>query len=67
TFNARRRVSFMTAFAFMLVFGLVSLDPAVVLFLFFLGYGLSGWCYAGWLSAKGLPSPFARHGTDATS
>ncbi|MFN5807703.1 MAG: CDP-diacylglycerol--serine O-phosphatidyltransferase [Burkholderiales bacterium] len=61
TLNARRRVSFMTAFAFMLVFGLVSLDPALVLFLFFLGYGLSGWIYAGWLRAKGRPSPFARH------
>jgi len=61
TMNPRRRVSFMTAFTLMLGFGLVSLEPSLLLFLFFLGYGVSGRVYAVWLRSKKMPSPFARH------
>lgn len=44
--NVKNRVSFVAVIAVVLVFVLVSLDPPQVLFLIFLGYGISGPLFA---------------------
>jgi CDP-diacylglycerol---serine O-phosphatidyltransferase len=44
--NLRRSVPFLFIFGIALFFTLVSVDPPIVLFLLFLGYGLSGYLHA---------------------
>ena len=43
--NLRKSVPFIVIFGIALFFTLVSVDPPIVLFLLFLGYGLSGYLY----------------------
>lgn len=47
-FNVRRRVPFVAMIAAILVLSVVALEPALVLFLFFFGYSLSGYIMYGW-------------------
>lgn len=60
-FNLKRSVPFLVIVLVALGFSLISLDPPIVLFLLFLGYGLSG--YLLWLKRRffhkrtALPSP----------
>ncbi len=60
-FNLKRSVPFLVIVLVALGFSLISLDPPIVLFLLFLGYGLSG--YALWLKRRffrkhaALPTP----------
>jgi len=53
--NFRKVVPFITIFAIVLVFVLVSVDPPKVLFILFVLYGLSGYLYYFWRLAKGKP------------
>jgi CDP-diacylglycerol--serine O-phosphatidyltransferase len=57
--NLRRSVPFMVVIMMALSFTLVALDPPVVLFLLFLGYGLSGYGHWLWsrLGKKDQPPP----------
>ena len=48
--NLRRSVPFMVVIMIALAFTLVALDPPIVLFLIFLGYGISG--YVDWLRRR---------------
>ncbi|MCP5267093.1 MAG: CDP-diacylglycerol--serine O-phosphatidyltransferase [Burkholderiaceae bacterium] len=65
--NFRRSVPFIAAFGLVLAFVLVSSDPPMVLFLFFLVYGLSG--YAVWFLRRraGLDLPWSRRSDAAVS
>jgi CDP-diacylglycerol---serine O-phosphatidyltransferase len=54
-FNLKRSVPFVVIVLIALAFSLVSLDPPIVLFLLFLGYGFSG--YALWLKRRFLRKP----------
>jgi CDP-diacylglycerol---serine O-phosphatidyltransferase len=49
-FNLKRSVPFVVIVLIALGFSLISLDPPIVLFLLFLGYGLSG--YLLWLKRR---------------
>lgn len=55
--NLKRSVPFIVIVLIALGFGLVSLDPPLVLFLGFLAYGLSG--YGIWLKRRFVPGPVA--------
>lgn len=55
--NLKRSVPFIVIVLIALGFGLVSLDPPLVLFLGFLAYGLSG--YGIWLKRRFEPGPVA--------
>jgi CDP-diacylglycerol--serine O-phosphatidyltransferase len=48
TIPLRRSVPFAVVLLIVLAFVLISLDPAVVLFLLFVAYGLSGYVYWVW-------------------
>jgi len=54
-FNLKRSVPFVVIVLIALAFSLVSLDPPIVLFLLFLGYGFSG--YALWLKRRFFRKP----------
>lgn len=56
-FNLKRSVPFVVIVLIALAFSLVSLDPPIVLFLLFLGYGFSG--YLLWLKRRFLRKPSA--------
>lgn len=56
-FNLKRSVPFLVIVFVALGFSLVSLNPPVVLFLIFLGYGISG--YALWLKRRFFRKPAA--------
>lgn len=51
-FNVRRKVSFMAIIGAMLVLALVAMGPSLVIFLFFLGYSLSGYVMYAWRRMK---------------
>ena len=52
TINLRRSVPFVFIFLIALAFVLVSVQPARVLFAFFVAYALSGYLWSGWLWLK---------------
>jgi CDP-diacylglycerol--serine O-phosphatidyltransferase len=56
--NLRRSVPFAVILLIVLGFVLISTDPPIVLFLLFVGYGLSGYVY--WLWKKRRPGEPAR-------
>jgi CDP-diacylglycerol--serine O-phosphatidyltransferase len=56
--NLRRSVPFAVILLIVLGFVLVSTDPPIVLFLLFVGYGLSGYVY--WFWKKRRPRPPAQ-------
>jgi len=62
--NLRRSVPFIVVILMALAFALVALDPPIVLFLLFLGYGLSGYVYWLWRRFKPRHTP---HGTPPSS
>ena len=58
--NLRRSVPFIVVILRALALALVALDPPIVLFLLFLGYGLSGyidWVWRRFLKPEVQPSP----------
>jgi len=61
-FNLKRSVPFVVIVLIALAFSLVSLDPPIVLFLLFLGYGFSG--YALWLKRRFFRKPPAVTSTE---
>ena len=50
--NVRRKVPFVAMIAAMLVVLVVAMEPSLILFLFFLGYSLSGYIMFGWRRLK---------------
>ncbi|UOO76180.1 CDP-diacylglycerol--serine O-phosphatidyltransferase [Neisseria sp. Dent CA1/247] len=46
--NVRRKVPFFAMIIFMLILAVAASEPSLVLFLFFLGYSLSGYVMFGW-------------------
>ncbi len=56
-FNLKRSVPFLVVVLIALGFSLISVDPPIVLFLLFLGYGVSG--YVLWLKRRFLRKPTA--------
>lgn len=61
-FNLKRSVPFVVIVLVALGFSLISLDPPIVLFLLFLGYGLSG--YALWCKRRCFRKPAASPSTE---
>ncbi len=50
--NVRRKVPFVAMIVAMLVLLVVAMEPSLILFLFFLGYSLSGYIMFGWRRLK---------------
>jgi CDP-diacylglycerol--serine O-phosphatidyltransferase len=61
-FNLKRSVPFVVIVLIALGFSLISLDPPIVLFLLFLGYGLSG--YGLWLKRRFFRKPAVAPNSD---
>ncbi len=56
--NLRRSVPFAVVLLIVLAFVLISLDPAIVLFLLFVAYGLSGYAWWAWRrNRRARPAP----------
>jgi CDP-diacylglycerol--serine O-phosphatidyltransferase len=52
TINLRRSVPFLVVFLIVLLFVLVSYQPAIVLFACFVIYALAGYVWSAWLALK---------------
>ena len=52
TFNLKRSVPFVVIFLLVLAVALVSLQPPIVLFGFFVAYAISGYVVSGWLALR---------------
>jgi CDP-diacylglycerol--serine O-phosphatidyltransferase len=62
--GGRRSVPFVVLVAAALLFAVVSIEPATVLFLVFVGYALSGYLIYGWRRAKGQHASIVSTSTD---
>ncbi len=63
-FGGRRSVPFVVLVALALVFAIVSIEPATMLFVLFVGYALSGYVIYVWRRAKGEHASIVSTSTD---
>jgi len=63
-FGGRRSVPFAVLVLLALVFAIVSIEPATMLFVLFVGYALSGYVIYAWRRAKGEPVSIVSISTD---
>ena len=63
-FGGRRSVPFAVLVLVALVFAIISIEPATMLFVLFVGYALSGYVIYAWRRAKGEPVSIVSTSTD---
>ena len=63
-FGGRRSVPFVVLVAIALLFAVISIEPATMLFGLFVGYALSGYVVYAWRRAKGEPVSIVSTSTD---
>ena len=63
-FGGRRSVPFVVLVLAALLIAVISIEPATLLFLVFVGYALSGYVIYGWRRAKGQPASIVSISTD---
>ncbi len=63
-FGGRRSVPFAVLVLVALVFAVISIEPATMLFVLFVGYALSGYVIYAWRRAKGEPVSIVSTSTD---
>ena len=63
-FGGRRSVPFVILVVIALLFGVVSIEPATMFFLIFVGYSLSGYVIYAWRKTKGHPVSFVATSKD---
>lgn len=63
-FGGRRSVPFVVLVVLALVFAIVSIEPATMLFVLFVGYALSGYVIYAWRRAKGEHASIVSTSTD---
>lgn len=63
-FGGRRSVPFVVLVLIALLFAVISIEPATVLFVLFVGYALSGYIIYAWRRAKGEPVSIVSTSTD---
>ena len=63
-FGGRRSVPFVVLVLVALIFAVISIEPATLLFVLFVGYALSGYLIYAWRRAKGEPVSIVSTSTD---
>ncbi len=63
-FGGRRSVPFVVLVLVALIFAVISIEPATLLFVLFVGYALSGYIIYAWRRAKGEPVSIVSTSTD---
>ena len=63
-FGGRRSVPFVVLVLAALLLAVISIEPATVLFVLFVGYALSGYAVYAWRRAKGQPASIVSTSTD---
>ena len=63
-FGGRRSVPFVVLVLIALLFAVISIEPATMLFILFVGYGLSGYVLYAWRRWRGVPVSIVSTSTD---